>query len=365
MSHLIASPELYGDPFQAYFNGSGPGAPPVASLLDEFRRDPAIGQVTLMTSAQLSVNQADVRALAVSAARGPLLLSSVAGRLPAAVGEIALGPSTMRTVGVSLGGTVTVTVPGLDDGRPRRARFRVVGVLAFPGEFATGGLGTGAALTTAAFLAAQCPPPGGHRAASAEPAGSASSAATSDCQRQAQARPPDAIVVRAVPGPAGRTALARHLSRHQDNYTIPSVPSDLVSFGEAANFPLLLGIIVALCGAATLLHLLIVSVARRRAEGALLAALGFLRRQLAAVVCWQSVTVAVAGTAVGVPLGIAVGRAIWRAFAIYVGVVPVPVLPGGLIAALAAGGVAAALVIAAVPALLAARPRPARILRAE
>jgi ABC-type antimicrobial peptide transport system permease subunit len=172
-------------------------------------------------------------------------------------------------------------------------------------------------------------------------------------------------MVRAVPSPDGSKALARHLSRHQDNYTIPTVPNDLVSFGQAANFPLLLGIIVALCGAATLLHLLIVSLARRRTEGALLAALGFIRRQLAAVVCWQSATIAVVGIIVGVPLGIAVGRAVWRAFATYVGVVPVPVLPGWLIVALAVGVVASSLLIAAVPALLAARPRPARILRAE
>jgi ABC-type antimicrobial peptide transport system permease subunit len=138
-----------------------------------------------------------------------------------------------------------------------------------------------------------------------------------------------------------------------------------VNFGESANFPLLLGIVVALCGAATLLHLLVVSVARRRADSALLRALGFIRRQLAAVVCWQSATVAAVGIVVGVPLGIAVGRALWRAFAIYVGVIPVPVLPGWLIVALAAGVVAAALAIAIVPALLAARPRPARALRAE
>lgn len=71
------------------------------------------------------------------------------------------------------------------------------------------------------------------------------------------------------------------------------------------------------------------------------------------------------GIVVGVPLGIAAGRAIWRAFATYVGVVPVPVLPGGLIAALAAGVIAAALAIAIVPALLAARPRPAAAPRAE
>ncbi len=348
LAHLIASPELYGDPFQVYFSSAGPGSASSGSLLADLQRDPAIEQLTLATVPAITVDKTDVRALAVTPVRGPLLLSGVEGRLPAATGEIALGPSTMRAVGASLGGTVTVTVAD-PDGVPRSSRFRVVGELAFPADFGTGGLGTGAALTTAAYVAAQCP----------------SAVAQPKCRREAQARPADGVLVRAVPGPAGTAALARHIRQHPGDSTIPAVPTALVSFGESANFPLLLGIIVALCGTATLVHLLIVSVARRRAESALLAALGFVRRQLAAVVLWQSAAVAVIGIALGVPVGIAVGRAIWRAFAVGVGVVPLPVIPGWLIAALAAGVLAAALAIAAIPALIAARSRPAGTLRAE
>ena len=348
LSHLIATPELYGDPFQAYFASSGPGASTSATLLPEFHSDPLIDRVTTATAPALTVDHVDVRAIAVTRVRGPVLLSIIDGSPPAADKEIALGPSTMRDVGASLGGTVTVTVAD-PDGIARGSRFRVVGVLAFSPEFGTGGLGTGAAVTTDGYVTAQCPP----------------SAGQPKCLRDARARPADAILVHAAPGPAGSAALARHIRQHPSDETTPAVPSALVSFGESANFPLLLGIIVALCGAATLTHLLAVSVARRRAESALLAALGCVRRQLAATVLWQSAAVAVVGIAVGVPLGIAVGRAIWRAFAAGVGVVPVPVLPGELIAALAAGVLAAALAIAAIPALLAARSRPAGVLRAE
>ena len=85
-----------------------------------------------------------------------------------------------------------------------------------------------------------------------------------------------------------------------------------MSFGESANFPLLVAIVVAVCGIATLAHLLVVSVARRRRESGLLKALGFVRAQLAAIVFWQAATVAMVGVAVGVPLGLATGRAIWR-----------------------------------------------------
>jgi ABC-type antimicrobial peptide transport system permease subunit len=139
----------------------------------------------------------------------------------------------------------------------------------------------------------------------------------------------------------------------------------LVNFGESVNFPLLFAAALSLFGAATLLHLLLVSVARRHVEAGLLKALGFVRRQVAAAVCWQATTVALAGIAVGVPVGVAAGRVLWRVFATNFGVVPVDVVEPVLIAALVAGVVAVANLLAAVPALLAARSQPARLLRAE
>jgi ABC-type lipoprotein release transport system permease subunit len=138
-----------------------------------------------------------------------------------------------------------------------------------------------------------------------------------------------------------------------------------VNFGESANFPLLLAGVVALCGAATLAHLLAVSVWRRRRDSGLLKALGFVRRQVAAVVFWQAVTVAVAGIVIGVPLGLVAGRVVWRVFALDAGVVAVPVLSGWLIAALAAGVLVAAIAIAIVPAVAAARSPAGRALHTE
>jgi hypothetical protein len=76
-------------------------------------------------------------------------------------------------------------------------------------------------------------------------------------------------------------------------------------------------------------------------------------------------TVAVVAITAGIPLGIAAGRAIWRAFAISLGVVPVPVVQAWLIVALAAGALLAANALAAVPAMSAARSRPGPLLRTE
>jgi ABC-type antimicrobial peptide transport system permease subunit len=131
------------------------------------------------------------------------------------------------------------------------------------------------------------------------------------------------------------------------------------------NFPLIFGVILVLFGVATLLHLLLVSVARRRPELGLLKALGFVRSQVASSVLWQATTVALTGIIIGVPAGVAAGRLIWRAFAAGLGVVPVPVVTAWIIAAIALGTVLAANGLAVGPSLAAARTRPATLLKAE
>jgi ABC-type antimicrobial peptide transport system permease subunit len=131
------------------------------------------------------------------------------------------------------------------------------------------------------------------------------------------------------------------------------------------NFPVILGSVLIVFGVATLLHVLVVSITRRRQEIGLLKALGFFRRQVASTVLWQTTTVALIGLDVGVPLGVAIGRLVWRAFADYLGVVPVPVVTLRAIGAIALGTLIVAALLAAGPAIVAARIRPARLLQAE
>ncbi len=347
LTHLTRSPELYGAPFQRYVMSSGPGGAP-ASLLAELNRDPAISQVTTITLPAVTVNRVSVRAVTTTAVRGPTLLSAVRGRLPRGPGEVALGVSTLRRTGSRLGSPVTVTVTD-PDGTRRAARFRVVGLVAFPGDLATGGLGTGVALTTVGYLGTACPP-GPDRAA---------------CRRSVQRSEQSAVLVRAVPGTRGDVTLSRLSRQYQGDTYRPQVPEALVNFGESANFPLMLGAVLVLCGIAALGYLLIASVARRRPESALLKALGFVRRQTAAVVFWQASAVAVIGVIIGLPLGAAVGQAIWRVFAFDLGMVAVPVVPGWQLVALAAGVLVAANALAVVPAVAAARSRTGLIRRTE
>ena len=55
----------------------------------------------------------------------------------------------------------------------------------------------------------------------------------------------------------------------------PTPPTNVVNFGDAVDFPLLFGALLVVFATATLLHVLVVSVARRRREVGLLKALGF------------------------------------------------------------------------------------------
>ena len=129
--------------------------------------------------------------------------------------------------------------------------------------------------------------------------------------------------------------------------------------------PALLGAALAGGAIAALMLTLIASVRRRRRELALLKTLGFTRRQLAAVVSWQSTIAVGIGVILGVPLGIVFGSALWNLFARQIHVVPDPTVPAATLALVAVGALVLANLVAAIPGYLAARTRTAVLLHAE
>ena len=80
----------------------------------------------------------------------------------------------------------------------------------------------------------------------------------------------------------------------------------------------------------------------------------------------QATTVALVGIVVGIPLGVAAGQVVWRAFATNLGAVPVVTVPVWVIAALGAGVIVVANLLAIAPALAAARSKTAgQLLRTQ
>jgi hypothetical protein len=337
LSHLTATPALYGQDYQITFAGTQ-GNPTKALVAVE--RDHAVTGIMVGTRDEVSINGVSVLAVAGRAVRGPLLISTVDGHAPSGEGEISLGDTTLHQVGAHLGSHVHVALQE-PSGGTRVASFRVVGSASFPSDFGLGGLGTGAAFTFAGYLHALCPP----------------GPAQASCLRVYRANEQFVVAVHMAPGAAGRADVAHYLRADPGIAQLPTTPTSLVNFGEAVNFPLILGFVLALFGVATLLHLLVVSVARRRHEIGLLKALGFVKVQVGATVCWQASTVALVGIVVGVPLGIAAGQAVWRAFATNLGAVPASVVPAVVILALGLGVLVAANLLALAPAVAAARSK--------
>jgi ABC-type lipoprotein release transport system permease subunit len=345
LSHLTTTPSLYGQDYQIDFP-SNQGNP--TKELAEVKRDHAVTGIMIGTRDEISINGVSVASVSGKAVRGPLLISTVDGRAPSGTGEISLGDTTLHEVGAHVGSNVHVTFQ-VPTGGTRAASFRVIGTASFPSDFGLGGLGSGAAFTFAGYLHALCPP----------------GPAQTSCLSAFRADEKFVVLVHMAPGAAGRADIAHYLRAYPGIAQLPNTPISLINFGEAVNFPLILGFVLALFGAATLMHLLVVSVARRRHEIGLLKALGFVKGQVGATVCWQASTVALVGIVVGIPLGLAVGQAVWRAFATNLGAVPVSVVPVEVMAALGVGVLVVANLLAVAPALVAARSKTtAQLLRA-
>jgi len=347
LSHLTATPMLYGDAFQLSFSDSSTGGPNAAVLTSLEQNRAVTGIMEGIAITEISVNKVLVAGIAGTAIRGGrLLLSPVDGRLPSGDNQIGLGATTMRQAGAHLGSVVHVTV-SLPTGGKRTVPFRVVAQLSFPVITDVVGLGTGVAFTIAGYEAAVCPP-GPHQTA---------------CRRAVVGTNDGAVLASVVPGPRGQAAIKQYLNDAAANATLPNTPTSLINFGEAVNFPLIFGAMLSVFGAATLLHLLVVSVTRRRREVGLLKVLGFVNGQVASAVAWQATTLALVGIVIGVPLGLVAGQAVWTAFANNLGVVPVSVVPIWLIAVLVVGVLVVANLIAVAPALVATRSKPGELLR--
>jgi hypothetical protein len=95
LSHLTATPRLYGDTFQLNVNDPNGTGPDVA-LLRSLERNRAISGITKGYALEVSINKMALGAVAASPIRGALLLSSADGPVPDGNGQIGLGVTTMR-----------------------------------------------------------------------------------------------------------------------------------------------------------------------------------------------------------------------------------------------------------------------------
>jgi hypothetical protein len=141
-------------------------------------------------------------------------------------------------------------------------------------------------------------------------------------------------------------------------------PAEITNLERIRWTPVVLAGVLAALAVATVAHTLLTSIRRRRRDLAMLKTIGFQRGQISAVVAWQATTFATAAL-IGIPLGLALGRVLWRAMANEMGIVPDVATPALALVVAVPATIVVANLVALIPGWLAGRVRPAVALRAE
>jgi ABC-type antimicrobial peptide transport system permease subunit len=161
------------------------------------------------------------------------------------------------------------------------------------------------------------------------------------------------------------TTLQANLQQAGIETAPPDPIADLENLADVRSLPYLLAGFLVVLGLGAVGHALLTVSRRRVKELAVLRAVGLTPRQTAACVTWQATVVALIALVIGIPLGLVVGRQVWRTVAASVPLVYVGPLSPTLLAVVIVGALAALLLLAAGPALRAARLPTAAALRAE
>jgi ABC-type lipoprotein release transport system permease subunit len=326
LDHLVHTPRLYGwDSDATVFDNYGQvDDVDIAAALSA---EPAVATFAPRLGGSGTIAGRAVGLQAVDSADFAPVLT--AGRAPAGPDEVVLGGRTRRQAHTRIGGTVEIRAGD------RTGSFRVVGETVLAGS-----LGDGARLTPAGLRSLQ-------------PDGEV-----------------DTFLLRWRPGTDVEAAATRFGQAFQHlpvgpELDRPTRPVDVANLERVGSLPFLLAGVLAVGALASLVHALAVARRRLRRELAVLKAVGFTGGQSAVAVAARAVTLTGLGLAVGLPLGTAAGRWLWRLFADELGVVPDPVTSVPFLVAAVPVAVLLTLAVAALPARRAARLRPALVLRTE
>jgi ABC-type antimicrobial peptide transport system permease subunit len=173
------------------------------------------------------------------------------------------------------------------------------------------------------------------------------------------------VGMRYAPGVSKAAAYAS-LRRQFGATVLRQLPSeDVINLQSVDGPPTVLAGLVVLLGVATVGNALVSSVRRRRRDFSILRTLGFVRRQLMLVVCWQATSFSILALLLGLPLGLVGGHWAWSLVASGIGSVsPAVVSVVGVLIIIPTTLVIANL-MAAAPGRAATRIVPAAEMRAE
>ena len=318
--------------------------------------------------AQLPIDGRIIPVLGLATHRGAVEPPTVSGRpleapatfrigSPSAAGpsQIELGVTTLHQLGKQVGDTVRVGTG------PSARTLTIVGVVTLPSIGVQlsdhVSLGTGAMLPESTLLSVL-----NFYSLFTSPSAKVDEAVTAL---------PSALAVDLDPGTPPGPMVQRILANDPGgtpggDYQQPRVlGAAIVNAGQMSGQPIALAVALGLAVLVSLSAAVVASARRRRRELAVLQALGLTRRQLRAVIAWQTTTLLLIAVVFGLPLGVVAGHWAWTGFAASLGVAPVTVVPVpplvlGLLALVVVGAL-----VTAVPAVVATTAAPATALRNE
>ncbi|HEY0935519.1 MAG TPA: FtsX-like permease family protein [Trebonia sp.] len=170
------------------------------------------------------------------------------------------------------------------------------------------------------------------------------------------------------PGRAARTltaAAARIKGGAAFPFTLWGPAAPVTTLEDLAVLPKVLGGFLGLLAVAAVGYALVTAVRRRGRELAVLRALGLTSREARRVIVTQATLLAVVGLAAGIPLGLVVGRGVWRVVANFTPLAYQPPLSRWALVLIVPAALLCANLLALWPGWRAARLRPGQVLRAE
>ena len=340
---LAMTPSAYGYNWDAHVFINAPAQVDATHACGSVRTvvadDRAVAAVAAMCVEALEVDGHSISGYAFNPLKGAITPTLLDGRAPQAPDEVALGRATLDQIDATVGDRVEIAGPG------GHRRYRVVGAVALPlfrppeGESGeTQAVADGAVLTRAGLQ-------------------SLSKLTVSGAP----------FVVRWKPG-ADLVAARRRFAALPEGVSAPLsavVPLEVDRIEQIDALPWALGGFVAIIGIVGVGYALVSSVRRRGRELAVLKTLGFRRSQIGATVATQATVLGAIGLLLGLPLGVVIGRAVWKAVASGAGLASIVMIPGAALVGVALATLVIVNLIAVVPARRAARLRPAVVLRSE
>jgi ABC-type lipoprotein release transport system permease subunit len=325
----LATPARWGLTYDVVVDTQSPDA--LAAVAD-------VPGVTGVNNTRVAVAESagrTVTVISVEPVGAPLEFVMTDGRPVEGDGEVALGMRTAALLGMEVGDAVQLA------GESGTAELTVVGVGFVP--HVTHNDRTSGALVTGADYEGMFDTDRAHGGLVALGSGADPDAVLAEI----------ASAAAAVPG-------------GDDAWVMPAdLPNEVAQLRQSRALPVLLAGFLTVLAVGAVGHALATAVRRRRHDVAVLRALGMTRTQSRAVVVTQASVLALVGLAFGLPLGIALGRVVWRYVA---DVTPLFYVPPVALLALALIVPAALLVanlLAVWPGQRAASMRVGHVLRAE